>query len=51
MDDLWQAADLCRMTNVMRPYLELLGSPDQEDAGRAAVPRRSRNWSANSTRK
>lgn len=24
MDELWQAAQLCRMTNVMRPYLESL---------------------------
>jgi predicted transcriptional regulator of viral defense system len=24
MDELWQAADTCRMTNVMRPYLESL---------------------------
>jgi predicted transcriptional regulator of viral defense system len=25
MDDLWHAAAICRMTNVMRPYLESLG--------------------------
>lgn len=25
MDELWQAAKVCRMTNVMRPYLETLG--------------------------
>jgi predicted transcriptional regulator of viral defense system len=25
MDDLWQAARVCRMANVMRPYLEALG--------------------------
>ena len=24
MDDLWESAQLCRMTNVMRPYLECL---------------------------
>jgi predicted transcriptional regulator of viral defense system len=24
MDELWQAAEICRMTNVMRPYLESL---------------------------
>jgi hypothetical protein len=24
MDDLWAAARVCRMTNVMRPYLESL---------------------------
>ena len=24
MDDLWEAAQLCRMTNVMRPYVECL---------------------------
>ena len=24
MDELWESADMCRMTNVMRPYLESL---------------------------
>ncbi len=24
MDELWESAELCRMTNVMRPYLESL---------------------------
>ena len=24
MDELWQAAKVCRMTNVMRPYLEAI---------------------------
>lgn len=24
MDELWEAAKVCRMTNVMRPYLESL---------------------------
>jgi hypothetical protein len=24
MDELWRAAKICRMTNVMRPYLESL---------------------------
>jgi predicted transcriptional regulator of viral defense system len=24
MDDLWESAQLCRMTNVMRPYLKCL---------------------------
>jgi len=24
LDDLWQAADVCRVTNVMRPYLEAI---------------------------
>ena len=24
MDELWEAAEICRMTNVMRPYLESL---------------------------
>jgi hypothetical protein len=24
MDELWEAATICRMTNVMRPYLESL---------------------------
>jgi len=24
MDELWRAARVCRMTNVMRPYLESL---------------------------
>jgi hypothetical protein len=24
MDELWEAARICRMTNVMRPYLESL---------------------------
>jgi predicted transcriptional regulator of viral defense system len=26
MDELWESAQLCRMTNVMRPYLEGLAS-------------------------
>ena len=26
MDELWESAQLCRMTNVMRPYLESLAS-------------------------
>jgi hypothetical protein len=51
MDDLWQAAILCRMTNVMRPYLELLGSPDQENAGCAGAPQGSRHRSAKSSSK
>jgi hypothetical protein len=24
MDDIWDAAKVCRMTNVMRPYLEAI---------------------------
>jgi predicted transcriptional regulator of viral defense system len=24
MDELWESAEICRMTNVMRPYLESL---------------------------
>jgi hypothetical protein len=24
MDELWEAAKICRMTNIMRPYMEAL---------------------------